>query len=640
MSNRLPSAQSAKGSNNRRSTKTVRATVAQAVVQYLQVQFSEHDGQTQRLIPAIFGIFGHGNVVGLGQALDDVGSQLPFFQGRNEQSMVHAAAAFAKATRRRSTLACTASIGPGSTNMITGAAGATINRLPVLLLPSDYFVTRRQGTVLQQLEHRSSGDVSVNDCFRVVCQFFDRISRPEQLVTALPEAMRILTNPEETGAVAISLPQDIQAQAYSFPGQLFEPRTWSIPRRRPDERSIAEAAELLVNASRPIVIAGGGVRYSEAEDHLARFAGAFGLPVAETFGGKGSIREASWQLLGGVGLEGTGAAKQIAEKADLVIAIGTRLTDFTTGSQSLFQNPDVSFVSINVCDRDARKLGALGITADAREALQALTEACLARGVRPKADYQAEVTSIRNRWFAELDSALEDNANQAMSQGQLIRTLNEFVQPGDTVVSAAGTAVGDLQKMWEATNGRNCHLEFGYSCMGYELPGALGTRMAQQGGEVYAFLGDGTFLLNPGEIALAFQEGLKITAIISENHGFQSIRRLQMFRVGRPFGNEFRSRVNDRLDGPYLKFDLAKVAEGLGAVAFRARTPREFREALGRARDEKGPCAVVCETEPHRYLPGSGVWWDVAPPEESDRPELREIRAQYERELASLQRQY
>jgi len=620
--------------------RSVRLTVAQAIVKYLQVQHSEWDGQTRRLVPAMFGIFGHGNVVGLGQALDQADGRLRFLQGRNEQSMVHSAAAFAKASRRRATLACTASIGPGSTNMITGAAGATINRLPVLLFPSDYFVTRRQGSVLQQLEHRTSADVSVNDCFRVVCQFFDRISRPEQLLTALPEAMRVLTNPEETGAVAISLPQDVQAHASDYPARFFEPRTWSIGRRRPDERSISDAATLLAKASRPIVIAGGGVLYSDAEDALASFTSQFSLPVAETFAGKGSIQSDSWQLLGAVGLEGTAAAKQIAETADVVVAVGTRLTDFTTGSQSLFQHPEVRVISINVCDRDAHKLGALAIVADAREALNALAEACQAKGLKPQPDYQAEVIRIRNQWFAELDGALEDNSGEAMSQGQVIRTLNEHVQAGDTVVSAAGTSVGDLCKMWEATNRRGCHLEFGYSCMGYEIPGAIGVRMAQPAGEVYAFLGDGTFLLNPGDIAVAFQEGLKVTAIISENHGFQSIRRLQMSRVGRPFGNEFRSRINDRLEGPYLKFDLTKVAEGLGAVTFSAKTPEEFREALKRARLETGPCVIVCETEPHRYLPGAGVWWDVAPPEVSDSSELREIRAQYERDQATLQKYY
>ena len=395
---------------------TVRLTVAQAIVRYLTAQYSEFDGDIQRAIPAMFGIFGHGNVAGLGQALDEYGgSTLPFYQGRNEQSMVHAAAGFAKTKRRRATLACTASIGPGSTNMLTGAAGATINRLPVLLLPSDYYVTRRQGPVLQQLEHPSSGDVSVNDSFRFLCRFFDRITRPEQLITALPEAMRVLMNPADTGAVAISLPQDIQSEAFAFPDRLFGEHVWRIERRAPDERSLELAADALLQSTRPLLIAGGGVLYSDAEGALSAFASRFGVPVAETFGGKGAVTEDAPFFLGGIGVEGTSAAQTIAEKADLVIAVGTRLTDFATGSHSLFQRDDVSFVAINVCDRDAHKLSALPIVADARETLVALTQICAAKGMVPREDYVSELERVRGQWHAKRAAALHDAGGTGMS---------------------------------------------------------------------------------------------------------------------------------------------------------------------------------------------------------------------------------
>jgi 3D-(3,5/4)-trihydroxycyclohexane-1,2-dione acylhydrolase (decyclizing) len=616
---------------------TVRLTTAQAIVRYLQGQWSERDGERRRLIPGMWGIFGHGNVIGLGQALEEYGADLTFHQGRNEQSMVHAAAAFAKATRRRQTMACTASIGPGSTNMITAAAGATINRLPVLLFPGDVYATRHQGPVLQQLEHPSSGDMSVNDCFRPIARFFDRITRPEQLLTALPEAMRVLTSPAETGAVVIALPQDVQSHAWAFPERFFEEREWRIERPPPDLARIAEAAELIRAAKRPLIIAGGGVLYSEAEDALLELAQG-GIPVAETFAGKGAVLVDDWLQLGGVGLEGNPAASALAKKADLVLCVGTRLTDFATGSNSIFQHPDVRFVAINVSRRDAHKQGAVAIVADAREALVALTDAL---GTWESEDaYRTEVARVRAEWLDERASLRDPIDGEAMSQAQLILTLNEVAEPGDTVIAAAGTPPGDLLKIWDTTGGKTCHLEFGYSCMGYELPAGIGVRMAQPEGEVYVYIGDGTFLLNPGEIVNALQERLKITVVISENHGYQSIQRLQLWRHGRMFGNEFRARQDGRLEGDYLVLDLAKTAEGLGARTWHVETPGALRAALEAARGERKPCVIVCETEPHRYLPGSDVWWDVAPAEVSSEPEVRERRREYEREKAELQRFY
>jgi 3D-(3,5/4)-trihydroxycyclohexane-1,2-dione acylhydrolase (decyclizing) len=616
--------------------KTVRLTTAQAIVRYLQGQYSELDGERRRLVPGMWGIFGHGNVIGLGQALEEYGSGLTFFQGHNEQSMVHAAAAYAKTARRRATLACTSSIGPGATNMITAAAGATINRLPVLLFPGDVYATRHQGPVLQQLEHPAAGDVSVNDCFRPVSRYFDRITRPEQLLTALPEAMRVLTSPAETGAVTIALPQDVQSHAWDYPERFFEEREWRIERPLPDPRRIAEAVELLRAAGRPLIVAGGGVHYSESGDALCKFAQATGIPVAETFGGKGAMQESSWLALGGVGLEGNPAASAIAREADLVLAVGTRLTDFATGSHSLFQHPEVRFVAINVWGRDAAKDGALPIVADAREALRALTEA--AAGIATSESYRAGVTRARDEWLETRRRLAEPVEGERMSQAQLILALNDLVRAGDTVIAAAGTPPGDLLKIWDATGGRNCHLEFGFSCMGYELPAGVGVRLAQESGEVYVYIGDGTFLLNPGELATMRKEGLDVTVVISENHGYQSIQRLQTWRHGRMFGNEFRSRRNGRLEGDYLELDLVRAAEGLGARAWRADTPEAFVAALEESRGERGPRVIVARTEPHRYLPGSDVWWDVAPPEVSEEPEAQERRADYERERAELQR--
>ncbi len=617
---------------------TVRLTTAQAIVRYLQAQWSERDGDRRRLIPGIWGIFGHGNVIGLGQALEEYGADLTFHQGRNEQSMVHAAAAFAKATRRRQTMACTASIGPGSTNMVTGAAGATINRLPVLLLAGDVYATRHQGPVLQQLEHPSAGDVSVNDCFRPVARFFDRITRPEQLLTALPEAMRILTSPLETGAVVLALPQDVQSHAWDYPEHFFEQREWRLERPLPDPRRIEEAAELIRGAERPLIIAGGGVLYSEAEDALLELARAAGIPIAETFAGKGAVQVDEWLQLGGVGLEGNPAASRLAMEADLVLAVGTRLTDFATGSNSVFQHEDVRFVAINVWGRDAHKQGALPVVGDAREALTQLRKA-LGDGSTGK-EYRDEVTRARAGWLEERAALREPVEGEAMSQAQLILTLNEVAQPGDTVIAAAGTPPGDLLKIWDTTGGKSCHLEFGFSCMGYELPAGIGVRMAQPEGEVYVYIGDGTFLLNPGEVANALQEGLKVTVVISENHGYQSIQRLQLWRHGKMFGNEFRGRRDGRLEGDYIEVDLAKAAEGLGARTWRVDSPGGLRGALEATRGESRACVIVCETEPHRYLPGSEVWWDVAPPEVSDEAEAQRARREYERERKQLQRFY
>ena len=624
-----------------RDGETIRLTMAQAVVKYLQVQFSQRDERIRRFIPAIFGIFGHGNVAGLGQALYEYGGDLPYYQPCNEQSMVHTASGFAKANYRLATMACTSSIGPGATNMVTGAATATINRLPVLLLVSDYYATRYQGPVLQQLEHPISADVSVNDCLRPVSRFFDRISRPEQLLTALPEAMRVLTDPVETGAVTLSLPQDVQAHAYDYPIAFFEKKIWRIDRQIPSPERIKEAVSLLKEAKRPMLIAGGGIHYSEAWESLKNFSEELGIPVGETFAGKGALRQESVLGLGGFGVTGNPCAGEIANQSDLLISVGTRLTDFSTGSQSAFNHPGVNFISINVCSHDAHKQGAIPILADARKGLDKLLQAARSSGVKSNSSYVKEISSVKQKWQNQVNNEIfQQVSGEAMSQGQLIGVLNEEAKEGDTIVAAAGNPPGDLLKLWEATGGRNCHLEFGNSCMGYEIPAGLGVRMAQPDGEVYVFVGDGTYLMNPMELLTAVQENLKITVVISENHGYQCIRSLQVAKAGHSFGNEFRARQNEtnRLEAEFLQIDFAHNAQSLGAKACHVYTPGEFREALREARKNHQTCVIVVETEKYRMLPGSGVWWDVAVAEVSNDPEIQKRREEYETERRKLQK--
>ena len=647
---------------------TVRLTVAQAIVTFLSKQYSVADGQRRRLIPAALGIFGHGNVAGLGQALDQLSDALPFIQGRNEQALVHVATAYAKAARRHATLAVTASIGPGALNMVTGAGVATVNRLPVLLLPGDAYATRRQGPVLQQLQHPIEADTSVNDAFRPLARFFDRITRPEQLLTALPAAMRVLTDPVEVGAVVLALPQDIQSHAFDYPAELFAERDWTIRRPLPDPDEVGAVARLLAEAERPLIIAGGGVVYSGATAELEALAASAGIPVAETFAGKGAVQQRAWWQLGGIGLEGTPATNDLAREADLVLTVGSRLTDFATASQSLFQHPEVRFASVNVNPADAGRLGATGIVADAKRALAALAEAVKRAGTSSPAAWRERVRARQRAWQTERAAALDPDTpfdlsalpagsdvvpgtGAVLTQGQIIGLLEEHARPGDVIIAAAGGPPGDLQKVWDATEGRLAHLEFGFSCMGYELPAAIGVRLAvpDLAKRVVSFLGDGTFLMAPTELVTAAQEGLPITVVIPENRGYQVIHRLQMLRSGREFGNEFRYRDGNlelggtasgagakppRLEGEYLDVDLVKVAEGLGARAVRAITADEVRTALESTRDHDGPVVIVVPAIPHADLPGAGVWWDVAPAEVAEQEAVARLRAEYEDGLA------
>jgi 3D-(3,5/4)-trihydroxycyclohexane-1,2-dione acylhydrolase (decyclizing) len=604
---------------------TIRLTAGQAVVRYLQAQWSERDGRRQRVIPGIFGIFGHGNVCGLGQALQEHGRELPFYQPKNEQSMVHTAIGFAKATRRLSTLACTASIGPGSTNMVTGAATATTNRLPVLLLPSDTFANRRQGPVLQQLEHPVSADLTVNDCLRPVSRFFDRIARPEQLLTALPEAMRVLLDPADTGAVTVSLHQDVQGEAWDFPVSFFEPRTWRVTRRPPAREEIDAAVAAIRECRRPVIIAGGGVHYSAAGDALAALAERFGIPVAETSAGKGSTT--SELVLGGIGVNGTGAANEIARDADLVICAGTRLSDFTTASHSLFQAPDVRFVGINVAASDASKLAAIPIVADAKLALEELAERLADVGWTAPAQQRASAADARDRWRAVLAADLAPRPDERMSQGQVLEALNAAATADDWVVAAAGSPPGDLLKMWDCPPGSSAHLEFAYSCMGHELPAGLGIRMARpDAGEIYVVIGDGTYLMANTELVTAVQEGLKVTVVLLVNGGYQSIHSLQLSTTGESFGNEFRARSEGQPApaGDLLEPDYAANARSLGCDAVTVETLDELAGALSQARSGSRTTVIACSVEPRRMLLGSGAWWDLGVPQVSERAAVRE----------------
>jgi 3D-(3,5/4)-trihydroxycyclohexane-1,2-dione acylhydrolase (decyclizing) len=613
----------------------MRLTTAQALVRFLAAQWSERDGERRRVVPGIFAIFGHGNVCGLGPALEeDEGRSLRYYQPKNEQSMVHAAIGYARANSLLSTLACSASIGPGSTNLLTGAATATVNRVPVLLLPSDTFANRRQGPVMQALEHALEADVTVNDAFRPLSAYFDRITRPEQLVTALPEAMRVLLDPAETGAVTLSLHQDVQGEAYDFPEGLFEPRTWHAPRRPPAESELRAAIEAIRSSERPLLIAGGGVHYSEALDELGELSDRLGVPVAETSAGKGAL-PGRGVAVGGVGVTGTRAANALARDADLVVCVGTRLIDLTTGSHSLFQHPDVRFVAVNVTARDAYKLGALPVVADAKLALRAVVDALARDGWRTAEAWRGRALEENARWECALSQDLAAQDGERMSQGQLLRALNEASQPEDRLVVASGTPHVDVHKLWDPSTGARCLMEVGFSCMAGEIPAALGVRMARPDlGEVFVLIGDGNYLMGAtGELVTARQERLKLTVIVVQNHGFQSIHGLQRGRTGRSFGLEFRERSADGsgLGGAVVEVDYAANARSLGCAVFVASSLDEFRAALDAAREADGPVVIVARVEPRRLLLDSDCWWDVGVPEVSERTETRDLAAEHVR---------
>jgi 3D-(3,5/4)-trihydroxycyclohexane-1,2-dione acylhydrolase (decyclizing) len=606
---------------------TRRLTVAQAIVAFLQAQFSSRDSQEHRFIEGCFGIFGHGNVAGMGQALEQ-NPGLRYYLCRNEQAMVHTAAAFAKTSFRLRTLACTTSIGPGATNMLTGAAAATINRVPVLLLPGDIFARRNVAPVLQQLESPSTQDISVNDCFKPVSRYWDRMQRPEQLLTSLPEAMRVLTSPADTGTVTLSLPQDVQAEAFDFPEEFFRKRVWIIPRTRGDKELLSQAAILIRHAKKPLIVAGGGVLYSEASRALANFAEATGIPVCETQAGKGSLPYDHPQQLGAIGVTGTPGANIVAREADLVLGIGTRYSDFTSASKTAFQNPAVRFININVAESDSYKHAALPLTGDARAALEEIQSAVA--GYQVEKSYAARIATFRADWEKEVDRIYAVRKDPPLSQGEVIGALNSFTAASDILLCAAGSLPGDLHKLWRTRQPGGYHMEYGYSCMGYEIAGGLGAKMASPNREVYVMVGDGSYLMMAQEIVTSLQEGYKLNIILLDNHGFSSIGGLSRGCGNEGMGTNYRYRRGDKYDGEVIPVDFAANAASLGAWTIRAKTHDEFRNALAAARKQERTSVVVVETSYDDRVPGYASWWDVPIAEVSDRETVRAARKQYE----------
>ncbi|MEY9912183.1 3D-(3,5/4)-trihydroxycyclohexane-1,2-dione acylhydrolase (decyclizing) [Catenulispora sp. MAP12-49] len=622
---------------------TRRLTVAQALVRFLAVQHTERDGIRHRLIEGVFGIFGHGNVAGLGEALLGLELQdpalLPYRQARNEQAMVHTAAAFARTRDRLSTYACTTSVGPGATNLVTGAALATINRLPVLLLPGDVFATRTANPVLQELEDPRSLDISVNDTLRPVSRYFDRVNRPEQLPAALLNAMRVLADPADTGAVTLALPQDVQAEAWDWPEELFEQRVWHVPRPRADISALNRARTAIMNAERPLIVAGGGVTYSQATDTLRAFARATGIPVAETQAGRGAMPEDDPLSLGAVGATGTTAANRIAARADLVIGIGTRFSDFTTASRTVFADPDVRFVTINIAAFDAAKHAGIAVVADARTALEDLT--ALLSGSPIGATHSAEIADARANWAATVESAYHFANAPLSSQIEVIAAVNDAVEPGDVVVCAAGSMPGDLHRLWR-TGGdpKSYHVEYGFSCMGYEIAGGLGVKLAAPEREVYVLVGDGSYLMLAQEIVTAVAEGVKLIVVLVDNAGYASIGALSESVGSQRFGTAYRYRgTTGRLDGGPLPVDLAANAASLGANVERAGDLGEFVAALDRAKKADHLTVVHVTTDPLAGGPDGGAWWDVPVAQVSELESTRAARTGYE-EAKKAQRPY
>ncbi|MGX1561886.1 3D-(3,5/4)-trihydroxycyclohexane-1,2-dione acylhydrolase (decyclizing) [Streptomyces sp. NPDC055506] len=622
---------------------TTRLTVAQALVRFLAAQYTERDGVRRRLIGATWGIFGHGNVAGIGQALLEYPDAMPYHQGRNEQAMVHAAVGYARQSNRLSTHAVTTSIGPGATNLVTGAALATINHLPVLLLPGDVFAARPADPVLQQLEVPYAGDVSVNDCLRPVSKYFDRITRPEALIPSALNAMRVLTDPVETGAVTLALPQDVQAEAYDWPEEFFAERVWTVRRPGADPTELAEAVRIIRAATRPLVVAGGGVHHSRAEEALAEFAGSTGIPVASTQAGKGSLRHDHPQDVGGVGHTGTATANELARTADLVIGVGTRYTDFTTASGTLFAGENVRFLNLNIASFDGHKLAGQPLIADARSGLTELTDALRPHAYRVADSYATEYAEDKERWEQRVDACYEvDEPDTRPSQPQVLGALDALADESDIIVNAAGSLPGDLHKLWRTRSYDQYHLEYGYSCMGYEIPAAIGVKLAAPDRPVWALVGDGTYLMMPTEIVTAVQEGIAIKVLIIQNHGYASIGGLSESVGGERFGTAYRYPSEDgTYTGPPLPVDLAANAASLGMRVLRAKTVRDLREALAQARAADTPTCVYVETQTADTVSGAPpaqAWWDVPVAETATRPSAVKARELYERHVSTRRR--
>jgi 3D-(3,5/4)-trihydroxycyclohexane-1,2-dione acylhydrolase (decyclizing) len=612
---------------------TKRLTMAQAMIAFLKNQYLERDGKEQLFFAGCFGIFGHGNVAGIGQALQQ-NPDFRYYQTRNEQAMVHTAAAYAKMKNRLQTMVCTTSIGPGATNMITAAAGATINRLPVLLLPGDIFARRNVAPVLQQLESEHSQDISVNDCFKPVSRYWDRINRPDQIITALPEAMRVLTSPVDTGAVTLALPQDVQTEAFDYPSDLFEKRVWHVARNRPDQASVALAVKWIQQSKRPLIIAGGGVIYSEATEVLRQFVEQTHIPVGETMAGKGSLRFDHPLCMGAVGATGTLAANRLAKDADVIIGIGTRYSDFTTASKTAFQNPDVRFININVAEFDAYKHNALALVGDAQVTL---TELLAALGdYRVESSYEANASALHEEWETEVQRIYNIRNTPLVSQGELIGAVNEAGDPDAVMVCAAGSLPGDLHKLWRSRHPKQYHLEYGYSCMGYEIAGGLGIKMADPQREVYVLVGDGSYLMLSSDIVTSVQEGYRLTIILMDNNGFKSIGALSRSLGSQGFGTRYVYPENNRLPDDTaesvktLPVDLAANAKSLGAHVIQCETYEDFLAALASAKGMDRTTVIYIQNDRFVGVPGYESWWDVAIAEVSEIDTVKTARTDYE----------
>lgn len=608
---------------------TIRLTTAQAIILFLKNQYVERDGSELLFFKGILGIFGHGNVAGIGQALQEY-PDFRYIMVKNEQAAVHIASGFAKMRNRMQAFACTSSIGPGATNMITGAALATINRLPVLILPGDIFARRNVAPVLQQLESSSTQDISVNDCFKPVSKYWDRISRPEQLITSLPEAMRVLTSPAETGAVTLSLPQDVQAEAFDFPTELFEKRIWHIHRSMADRSLLTQAVSMIKKAKKPLIVAGGGVLFSGATRELEKLASQCGIPVCETQAGKGSLAYNHPCSTGAIGATGTLSANILAKEADVVIGIGTRYSDFTTASKTIFQNQDVKFVNINVLEMDAYKHSGIPLIADAKITLIELIKSLKSYKVEEK--YASKITDLKLGWEAESDRLFTINNQPIPSQGEIINAIWQNTRPKDVILSAAGSQPGDLHKLWRTRTPNSYHMEYGYSCMGYEIPAAIGVKLAEPEREVFAWVGDGTYLMNPTEIVTAVLEGIKINIIVVNNHGFGSIGALSNSIGSEGFGTRFLQREDGSEVSQKTPFsiDFAQNAQSLGAVVFKASNLVEFNKALKKVKKLKTTNVIVVEADRNARVPGYESWWDVAIAEVSSMESVQNAQKEYE----------
>jgi 3D-(3,5/4)-trihydroxycyclohexane-1,2-dione acylhydrolase (decyclizing) len=622
---------------------TRRLTMAQALLAFLKQQHVERDGVELPFFAGCFGIFGHGNIAGIGQALQQM-PEFRYYQSRNEQAAVHTAVAYAKVKDRLQTLVCTSSIGPGATNMITGAAVATINRLPVLLLPGDIFARRNVAPVLQQLESEQTQDISVNDCFKPVSRYWDRINRPDQLLTALPQAMRVLTSPSETGAVTLALPQDVQAEAFDYPEPFFRPRVWRIPRNRCDREALARAAELIRSSSRPLIIAGGGVIYSGATETLRELADRTGIPVGETMAGKGSLRFDHRLNLGAIGVTGTLAANRIARDADLVIGIGTRYSDFTTASKTAFQNPAVRFININVAGFDAGKHHGLSLIGDARVTLEELSS--LLEGWKVDAEYRLSSGRLHDEWEAEVDRIYAIRNQPLPSQGEILGAINELSSPDAIMINAAGSAPGDLHKLWRARHSKNFHMEYGYSCMGYEIAGGLGAKMAAPERDVYVVVGDGSYLMLSSDLATSIQEDYKLIVVLIDNSGFKSIGGLSRSLGQDGFGTRYVHRKDGVLPGDSagedvepLLIDFAANARSLGAEVIACLTYSDLVSGLRQAQKTNRTTVLTIPSDRYVGVPAYESWWDVHVAEVSEMPAVREARKAWE-EMRATERDF